>query len=123
MVFAKSSRALRFRVKITRAECENIVCTCLVSVEPPDGGAGHPLPPMFWSVVIMNNDGVTDDRGLAAQGKVGVGEELLGGAQVQDLASHVETAEFGGEVPDPAAEWRLVCLAVLVNSETGHSFS
>ena len=71
----------------------------------------------------MNNDGVTDDRGLAAQGKVRVGKELLGGAQVQDLASHVETAEFGGKVPDPAAEWCLVGLTILVNSETGHSFS
>ena len=94
-----------------------------MSVEAPDGGARHPLPPMLWGVVIMNHDGVTDDGGLAAQGKVRVGEELLGGAQVQDLAGHVETAEFGGEVAHPAAERRLVRLAVLVNSETGHSFS
>ena len=78
---------------------------------------------MFWSVVIMNNDGVTNDGRLAAQGKVGVGEELLGGAQVEDLAGYVETSELGGEVANPAAERRLVRLAVLVNSETGHSFS
>ena len=99
------------------------LCTCLVSVQSPDGGAGHTLAPMLRSVVIMDHDGVTNDRGLAAQRKVGVGEELLGRVQIQDLAGHVEPAELSGEVPHPAPERRLVSLAVLVNSETGHSIS
>ena len=94
-----------------------------MSVQSPDGSAGHPLAPMLRSVVIMDHDGVTNDRGLATQRKVGVGEELLGGVQIQDLAGHVEPAELGGQIPDPAPERRLVSLAVLVNSETGHSIS
>ena len=94
-----------------------------MSVQSPDGSAGHPLAPMLRSMVIMDHDGVTNDRGLATQRKVGVGEELLGGVQIQDLTGHVEPAELGGEIPDPATERRLVSLAVLVNSETGHSIS
>ena len=94
-----------------------------MSVESPDGGAGHPLSPMLRSVVIVNHNGVTNDGGLATQRKVGVSEELLGGAQVQDLASHVELPELGGQVTHPASERRLVRLAVLVNSETGHRVS
>ena len=94
--------------------------TCLVSVESPDGGARHPLAPMLRSVVIVNHYGVTDGGGLATQREVGVSEELLGGAQVQDLARHVEPTELGGQVSHPASERRLICLAVLVHSETGH---
>ena len=91
-----------------------------MSVESPDGGARHPLSPMFRSVVIVNHYGVTNDGGLATQGEVRVSEELLSGGQVQDLARHVELPKLGGQVAHPASERRLICLAVLVHSETGH---
>ena len=89
----------------------------LVSVESPDGSAGHPLSPVLRSVVIMNDDGVANDGRVSAQRKVGVGEELLGGAEVYDLAGHLEVAELGGQVSNPASLRCLVLLTILIHAE------
>ena len=89
-----------------------------MSVESPDGAASHALAPVLGRVVVVDHNRMTDDGGLAAEWEVGVGEELLGGAQIQDLPRHIQQSQLGGEVSDPAPERSLVSLAVLVNPET-----
>ena len=51
----------------------------------------------------MDDNGVTNDGGVPAQWQVGVGEELLGGAEVDDFASHIQFAQFRGEISHPAS--------------------
>ena len=88
-----------------------------MSVKSPDGSAGHPLAPVFRSMVIMDDNGVANDGRVPAQRKVGVGEELLGGAEVDDLAGHLEAAELGGQVSHPTPLRSLVLLAILIHTE------
>ena len=65
----------------------------------------------------MDDDGVPDDGRVSAQRKVGVGEELLGGAQIDNFSGHIQVSQFGGEISHPTSPGRFVRFAVLVDSE------
>lgn len=111
-----------FREKFPRAYTLKLyfkrrVKTSLVSVQSPHRRARHPLAAVLGRVVIVDDQRVTDDACLATQGQVRVSEELLGGAQIDDSSRHVQISHFGCQVPDPAAQRRLVGFTVLVNPE------
>ena len=69
----------------------------------------------------MDDNGVADDGGITTERQVGVSEELLGGAEVDDLAGHLQLAKLGGQVSDPTSLRSLVSLAVLVDTEQYNS--
>ena len=64
--------------------------TSLVSILSANSCACHALATVFRSMVIMEDNRVTDDGGLASQGEVGVGEEPSRGGKVDGFPRHIE---------------------------------
>ena len=86
-----------FRVGFTVKIIWRGVKTFLMSVLTSYRRTSHSLAAMLRCVVVVNHDGVSDDGSFSAQRKVGVGEELLGGAQINDLPRHVQLSKLGGQ--------------------------
>ena len=88
-----------------------------MSVESPDRGTSHPLASVLRSVIVVNHQRVTNDGGVSRQWQVGIRKEHFGGAEILYFSCHVQPAELGSEISNPAAQWVLVFLTVLVNTE------
>ena len=54
----------------------------------------HPLASVFRSMIVVDDDGMSDDGSFSAQRKVGVGKEFLGSAEIYDLPCHVQSSQF-----------------------------
>ena len=89
----------------------------LVSILPPYGGAGHPVPAVLRRLVVVDHHRVPDDAGGPGQRQVAVGEEASGGGDVDPAAGDGEGGVLVLQVPDLAPQRLLVPLTALVQAK------